>query len=41
MLHLEMGCDGVLSVKVANLGMEEAEKIIGLVKTKQELGVSN
>jgi len=36
-LHLDMGYDGLLSVKVANIGFEEAEAIIDWVETKQEI----
>ena len=36
-LHLEMGYDGIPSAKVANLGFEEAEKIINWVEAKQEV----
>ena len=36
-LHLDMGYDGLLSVKIANIGFEEAEVIINWVATKQEL----
>ena len=39
-LHLAMGYDGNLNVKVCSAGIEEAEKIINWVETKQEL-VSN
>ena len=39
-LHLTMGYDGNLSVKIANVALEEAEKIISWVESKQEL-VSN
>ena len=39
-LHLSMGYDGVLSAKIASVGLEEAEKIINWVETKKEL-VSN
>ena len=39
-LHLVMGYDGVLSVKIAAVGLEEAETIINWVETKQEM-VSN
>ena len=39
-LHLVMGYDGVLSAKIAAVGLEEAEAIINWVETKQEL-VSN
>ena len=39
-LHLAMGYDGNLNVKVCSAGNEEAEKIINWVETKQEL-VSN
>ena len=37
LLHLEMGYDGVPSAKVAKLGLEEAEKVIKWVETKQEV----
>jgi len=33
-LHLAMGYDGTKSVKIANLGLEEAEKIIDWVETR-------
>ena len=33
-LHLAMGYDGVQSAKLAKLGMEEAEKIIGWVENR-------
>ena len=36
-LHLDMGYDGLLSVKIANVGFEEAETIINWVETKQEV----
>ena len=36
MLHLLMGYDGELNVKVCKTGLEEAEKIISWVETKQE-----
>ena len=36
-LHLSMAYDGNLSVKIANIGLEEAETIINWVETKQEL----
>lgn len=36
-LHLDMGYDGLLSVKIANVGFEEAETIINWVETKQEI----
>ena len=36
-LHLDMGYDGLLSVKIANVGLEEAEIIINWVATKQEV----
>ena len=36
-LHLVMGYDGVLSAKIAAVGLEEAEQIINWVETKQEL----
>ena len=36
MLHLFMGYDGELSVKVSKAGLEEAEKIIQWVESKQE-----
>jgi len=36
-LHLAMGYDGNLNIKVCNAGLEEAEKIINWVETKQEL----
>ncbi len=39
-LHLSMGYDGVLSAKIAAVGLEEAETIIKWVEAKQEL-VSN
>ena len=39
-LHLSMAYDGNLSVKIANVGFEEAEKIINWVEAKQEM-VSN
>ena len=39
-LHLAMGYDGNLNVKVCSAGIEEAEQIINWVETKQEL-VSN
>jgi len=39
-LHLDMGYDGLLSVKISNVGLEEAETIINWVETKQELIVS-
>ena len=39
-LHLSMGYDGMPSAKIAINGLEEAEKIIHWVETKQEL-VSN
>lgn len=35
-LHLVMGYDGVLSAKIAAVGLEEAETIINWVETKQE-----
>lgn len=36
-LHLDMGYDGLLSVKIANVGLEEAETIIKWVATRQEV----
>ena len=36
-LHLYMGYDGLLSVKIANVGFEEAETIINWVETNQEV----
>ena len=33
-LHLDMGCDGTRSEKIAKLSMETAEKIIGWVETR-------
>ena len=39
-LHLLMGYDGSLNVKSSLIGLEEAEKIIKWVETRQEL-VSN
>jgi len=36
-LHLTMAYDGNLSVKIANIGLEEAETIIDWVETKQEI----
>ena len=36
-LHLDMGYDGLLSVKIANVGLEEAEAIINWVATRQEV----
>ena len=39
-LHLDMGYDGLLSVKISNVGLEEAETIINWVETKQELVAS-
>ena len=36
-LHLAMGYDGNLSVKVSNAGLEQAETIINWVATKQEM----
>ena len=36
-LHLDMGYDGLLSVKIANVGLEEAETIINWVATRQEV----
>ena len=39
-LHLDMGYDGLLNVKISNVGLEEAETIINWVETKQELIVS-
>lgn len=38
-LHLDMGYDGLLSVKIANIGFEEAEVIINWVEAKQALTV--
>ena len=35
-LHLDMGYDGLLSAKIAAVGLEEAETIINWVETKQE-----
>ena len=34
LLHLDMGYDGTKSVKIANMGLEEAEKIIDWVETR-------
>ena len=36
-LHLVMGYDGVLSAKIAAVGLEEAETIINWVETRQEV----
>ena len=36
-LHLSMGYDGNLSIKVSKAGLEQAEKIIHWVETKQEI----
>ena len=36
-LHLDMGFVGLLSVKIANVGLEEAETIINWVATRQEV----
>ena len=36
-LHLVMGYDGVLSAKIAAVGLEEAEIIINWVETRQEV----
>ena len=38
-LHLDMGYDGLLSVKIANIGFEEAEVIINWVEAKQEVTI--
>jgi len=35
-LHLSMGYDGNLSIKISKVGLEEAEKIIQWIETKQE-----
>ena len=35
-LHLSMGYDGVSNAKVASAGIEDAEKIIAWIETKQE-----
>jgi len=40
-LHLVMGYDGVLSAKIAAVGIEEAETIIHWVETKQEFQSKN
>ena len=37
LLHLFMGYDGAKSVNVANEGLNEAERIISWIETKQEL----
>ena len=36
-LHLTMGYDGNLSVKIANVALEEAENLVSWVETNQEL----
>ncbi|KAA0990539.1 DUF5618 family protein [Dyadobacter aurulentus] len=36
LLHLSMGYDGSKSVRIANIGLEEAEKIIDWVETRLE-----
>ena len=36
-LHLDMGYDGLLSAKIAAVGLEEAETIINWVETRQEV----
>jgi hypothetical protein len=38
-LHLDMGYDGLLSVKIASIGFEEAEVIINWVEAKQEVTI--
>ena len=40
-LHLLMGYDGSLNVKSSLIGLEEAEKIINWVETKQEMMATN
>jgi len=37
MLHLLMGYDGELDVKICNVGLEKAESIIHWIETKQEV----
>ena len=39
-LHLVMGYDGEQNAKIVSAGLEEAEKIINWVKTKQELFIN-